>query len=57
MALDTSLSGWLDEIKFSKAYMKEFLTSLNEDRKNFVGTGYRVGYGRKKGRAKKRKRK
>jgi hypothetical protein len=47
MALDTTLSGWLDELKFSKAYVKEFLTSINEDKKNFVGLGYRDGYGRK----------
>lgn len=46
MALDTSISGLLDEIRYAKSHRDKFTMTLKEDLKNFVGVGYKDGFGR-----------
>lgn len=44
--LDTSVSGLLDEIRHAKGHRDKFLNTYREDLKNFVGVGYKEGFGR-----------
>lgn len=46
MAIDTSVSGWVDELRHGKAHNEKYLHGYREDLKNFVGTGFKEGFGR-----------
>ena len=46
MSLDTTISGWLEELEHSEAAIKPYLESLREDTLAFTGKSYRAGHGR-----------
>jgi hypothetical protein len=46
MAIDTSLSGWLDELQHAEASIKPYLESMIEDKKAYMGRAFRTGEGR-----------
>lgn len=46
MALDTSVSGWLDELRYARENNRKYMHGYRDDLKNFVGTGYKEAFGR-----------
>lgn len=46
MAIDTSLTGWLEELQYSGKSMLPYLASWREDKMAYIGQGYRENEGR-----------
>lgn len=47
MAIDTTVSGWLDELRHAGKTINEYTSTLQDDKHAFVGPAYREGWGKK----------
>lgn len=46
MSLDTSIPGWLDELRYAESSIKPYLETYREDKLRFQGVAYKAGEGR-----------